>query len=83
MFVVRYLMAALAVLVAVPAWGIWAGYSAWTIVGLSLMAVLVLQAAIIAWVVVAASRRDRHPDARASAPSPARAAPDRLVVLPK
>ena len=61
MFVVRYLMAVLAVMVGITAWGITAGYSAWQILGMAFLSALVLQVVILAYVAVAATRRGRGP----------------------
>lgn len=77
MFVVRYLMAALAVMAGVLAWGIAAGYSGWQIAGLAVLAVLGLQALILARVVVAAVRRARDSAHRG------RKRCDQLVILPR
>ena len=46
MFVVRYLMAVLAVMVGITAWGISAGYSAWQVLGMAFLSALVLQVVI-------------------------------------
>ena len=55
MFIIRYLVASAIVLGGILVWGLWAGYSAWTITGLSLLALFVVQAAIVIYVVVTAS----------------------------
>ena len=76
MFVIRYLIAALASMAGVLVWGNAAGYSGWTIAGLALLIVLAMQALILAHVVIAARRnRDRGHK------SPER--PDQLVILPR
>ncbi|MBB1499157.1 hypothetical protein [Paracoccus sp. MC1862] len=75
MFVIHYLITAVAVISGLLAWAIPAGYSAWQIAGLAFVAVLALQAAILAFVVFAAARRDRACNARKR--------PDQLVILPR
>lgn len=76
MFVIRYLIAALASMAGVLVWGNAAGYSGWTIAGLAFLVVLAMQALILAHVVIAARRsRDRGHK------SPER--PDQLVILPR
>ena len=76
MFVIRYLIAALAAMAGVLVWGNAAGYSGWTIAGLAFLVVLAMQALILAHVVIAA-RRDRN----RSQGAPER--PDQLVILPR
>lgn len=77
MFVIRYLMAALAAMAGILVWGITAGYSAWAIAGMMALAVLALQALILAYVVVAAARKDRDPSRGR------RKRRDQLVILPR
>lgn len=77
MFVVRYLMAALAVMTGVLAWGIGAGYSGWQAAGLAVLSVLALQALILGYVAVAAARRARDSAHRG------RKRCDQLVILPR
>lgn len=76
MFVIRYLIAALASMAGVLVWGNAAGYSGWTIAGLAFLVVLAMQALILVHVVIAA-RRGRDPAQKA----PER--PDQLVILPR
>lgn len=81
MFVVRYLMAVLAVMVGITAWGISAGYSGWQILGMAFLSTVVLQVVILAYVAVAATRRGRGPS---SGPSRGvRKRCDQLVILPR
>lgn len=77
MFVVRYLMAALAVLAGVLVWGSAVGYLAWQIAGLAFLAVLAMQALILAHVVLAVARTRRASSRRV----PGRR--DQLVILPR
>lgn len=77
MFVVRYLMVAVVAIVAVAAGGIVAGFSAWAVAGMALLALLVMQAGIVAYVVVDATRRDPRP------PVPAARRSNHVVVLPR
>lgn len=76
MFVIRYLIVALASMAGVLIWGNAAGYSGWTIAGLAFLVVLAMQALILAYVVIA-TRRNR--DRRHKSPE----RPDQLVILPK
>ena len=75
MFVIRYLITAVAVISGVLAWSIPAGYSAWQIAGMAFLAVLALQAAILAFVIFATARRNRAGNARKRS--------DQLVILPR
>lgn len=77
MFVIRYLMAALAAIAGVLVWGNAAGYSAWQIAGMAFLVVLAMQALILAHVILAASRKGRNPAQGASK------GPDQLVILPR
>ena len=77
MFVVRYLMVAVAVMAGILTWGSAAGYSAWQIAGMSVLAVLALQALILGYVVFAATRKGRTPSRQA------RNRRDQLVILPR
>ena len=78
MFVVRYLMVAVAVMAGILTWGSAAGYSAWQIAGMSVLAVLALQALILGYVVFAATRnKNRDPSRRG------RKQGDQLVILPR
>lgn len=77
MFVVRYLMVAVAVMAGILTWGSAAGYSAWQIAGMSVLAVLALQALILGYVVFAATRKGRAPSCQA------RNRRDQLVILPR
>lgn len=78
MFVIRYLMAALAAMSGVLVWGNAAGYSGWTIAGLAFLVVLAMQALILAHVVIAAARKGRKPAQEAP-----KKGPDQLVILPR
>ena len=69
MFVVRYLMAVLAVMVGITAWGITAGYSAWQTLGMAVLSDMVLQMESLAYVAVAATSTSSPP--RVSTPCPA------------
>lgn len=77
MFIVRYLMAALAVMAGILVWGIAAGYSTWHILGTAFLAALALQALILAYVVVAAARKGR------SRSRGVRKRCDQLIILPR
>ena len=81
MFVVRYLMAVLAVMAGISAWGIAAGHSAWQVLGMAFLSALGLQALILAYVVVAAVRRGRGPSSGSSRGRRKRC--DQLVILPR
>lgn len=81
MFVVRYLMVVLAVMAGISAWGIAAGYSAWQVLGMAFLAALVLQALILAYVGIAATRRGRGPSGGPSRGVRKRC--DQLVILPR
>ena len=82
MFVVRYLMAVLAVVACIVAWGIAAGYSGWQVAGLAFLGTLALQAVILAYVGIAAARKGRG---SSSGPSRGnvRKRSDQLVILPR
>lgn len=82
MFVVRYLLAALASIAGALTWGTAAEYSAWQIAGLAFLAVLVLQVLILGYVMVAAARRPRDP-LQAASQQGARESRDQLVILPR
>ena len=76
MFVIRYMVVAIAVLGAVVAWGIGAEHSFWQIIGMVAAATLALQVVVlvyIAWAVV----RTRGPRRPNPDPHP------HLVILPR
>lgn len=77
MFIVRYLMATLAVAGIMAGWGISAGYSFWQVLGLMFGATLVLQALILVYVGIAA-HRGKHGSGRG-----VRKRSDQLVILPR
>ena len=76
MFVIRYMMVALALLGAVVAWGIGAQHSFWQIMGIAAAATFGLQMMVLVYVAWAAARtgesRPSSPDTR-----------PHLVVLPR
>lgn len=59
MFVVRYLMAALATIVGALVWGLTAGFSLWQSLGMAFLAVFFLQMLILAYVVISVGRATR------------------------
>lgn len=77
MFIVRYLMVALAVAGIVAGWGISAGYGFWQVLGLMFGATMVLQILMLVYVGVAAYHR-KHGSCRS-----ARKRSDQLVILPR
>ncbi len=79
MFILRYLMVALAVAFTTAVWGISAGCSVWQVLGLMFAATLALQALIVGWVGIAAHRRKQlGPSGRG-----VRKRSDQLVILPR
>lgn len=79
MFVIRYLMVALAILSATLAFGLGAGLGGWQIAGLMALVALALQAGVVGYVALLAfrprpSQRDRAKD---------RQHRSHLVILPK
>lgn len=76
MFVIRYMVVAIAVLGAVVAWGVGAQHSLWQIIGMAAAAVFGLQMMILAYVAWAVART---PDARRRCPGARR----HLVILPR
>lgn len=88
MFVIRYLIAALATGTATLILCIWVGYSVWQSIMMALLAAFALQGLVLAYVVFATIRKMRDQSPRAdTAPQPGeRSVPparDQLFILPK
>ena len=87
MFVVRYLVVAVAMVCGIVVWGLIGGLGLWQIAGIAGAAVLALQAAVLAYIAVLAlrngSRRPPRPDLSAAAIAQSGQAPSYLAVLPR
>lgn len=81
MFVIRYLIAALATIVAVLIGGDAMGYSLWQSAGMSFLAMVLLQVVILGYVIVVAIRSTRA--SRDVPPKDARKPRSQLFILPK
>lgn len=87
MFVVRYLMAALATILGALVGGATMGFSLWQSIGMAFLAMVFLQVLILIYVVVAAAIRTTHAS-REAQPRHARSrdsrqSRDQLFILPK